>query len=119
LKNNFIQIDNVKEELMDILEITKENFDEEVLQSEKPVLLDFWATWCGPCQMQTPILHTVAGKIGDTAVIGKVNVDEQMELARQFDVMSIPTIIVIKQGKMVFRASGVQTESQLMAALES
>ena len=81
---------------MEILEVTVENFDEKVLNSEKPVMLDFWATWCGPCQMQAPIFHAFAEKHGDTAVFGKVNVDEQMELAREFEVASIPTILVIK-----------------------
>ena len=71
---------------MEILEVTVENFDEKVLNSEKPVMLDFWATWCGPCQMQAPIFHAFAEKHADTAVFGKVNVDEQMELAREFAV---------------------------------
>ena len=75
---------------MEILEVTVENFDEKVLNSEKPVMLDFWATWCGPCQMQAPIFHAFAEKHADTAVFGKVNVDEQMELAREFAVASIP-----------------------------
>lgn len=103
---------------MDIIEITNENFDEKVLKSDKPVMLDFWATWCGPCRMQAPIFDACAEKAGDTAVFGKVNIDEQMELAQQFDVMSIPTIIVVKDGNVVFRAVGVQSETKLMQALE-
>lgn len=102
---------------MEILEVTVENFDEKVLNSEKPVMLDFWATWCGPCQMQAPIFHTFAEKNADTAVFGKVNVDEQMELAREFEVASIPTILVIKNGEVAYRAVGLQTEDELQKAL--
>ena len=97
--------------------ITTQNFEEEVLKSEKPFLLDFWATWCGPCQMQAPIFHTFAEKNADTAVFGKVNVDEQMELAREFEVASIPTILVIKNGEVAYRAVGLQTEDELQKAL--
>lgn len=103
---------------MDIIEITNENFDEKVLKSDKPVMLDFWASWCGPCRMQAPIFDACAEKAGDTAVFGKVNIDEQMELAQQFDVMSIPTIIVIKDGNVAFRAVGVQSEATLLQALD-
>ena len=102
---------------MEILEVTVENFDEKVLNSEKPVMLDFWATWCGPCQMQAPIFHTFAEKNADTAVFGKVNVDEQMELAREFEVASSPTILVIKNGEVAYRAVGLQTEDELQKAL--
>ena len=97
--------------------LTSQNFETEVLQSEKPVLVDFWATWCGPCQMQAPIFHTFAEKNADTAVFGKVNVDEQMELAREFEVASIPTILVIKNGEVAYRAVGLQTEDELQKAL--
>ena len=101
-----------------MLEITNENFDEKVLKSEKPVVLDFWASWCGLCRMQAPIFEGCAQKAGDSAVFGKVNVDEQMELAGQFEVMSIPTIIVIKNGEVTFRDAGVQSEAQIMQALQ-
>lgn len=103
---------------MAIIEITMENFDEKVLKSDKPVVLDFWASWCGPCKMQAPIFDACAKEAGDSAVFGKVNVDEQMQLAGQFEVMSIPTIIVIKNGNVIFRAAGVQSEHQIMAALK-
>ena len=106
-----------EENKIEILEVTVENFDEKVLNSEKPVMLDFWATWCGPCQMQAPIFHTLAEKNADTAVFGKVNVDEQMELAREFEVASIPTILVIKNGEVAYRAVGLQTEDELQKAL--
>ncbi len=103
---------------MSVIEITNENFDGKVLNSEKPVMLDFWAAWCGPCRMQSPIFDSLAEKAGDMAVFGKINVDEQMELAQQFEVMSIPTILVIRDGNVTFRASGVQSEEQLTQALE-
>ena len=78
---------------MKILEITKENFEREVMQASKPVLIDFWAPWCGPCRMMAPILEEAAESIGEQALIGKVNVDEQAELANQFEIMSIPTLL--------------------------
>ena len=102
---------------MEIMDVTVELFYEEVLNREKPVMLDFWATWCGPCQMQAPIFHAFAEKHADTAVFGKVNVDEQMELAREFAVASIPTILVIKNGEVAYRAVGLQNEEELQKAL--
>lgn len=100
-----------------MLEITSANFDEKVLKSDKPVVLDFWATWCGPCQMQGPIFAKCEEEAGDKAVFGKVNVDEQMELAQQFQVASIPTIIVIDKGNVTFRAVGLQTMEAILGAL--
>ena len=102
---------------MAIVKVTESNFEQEVLQAEGKVLVDFWAVWCGPCQMQAPIFHTFAEKNADTAVFGKVNVDEQMELAREFEVASIPTILVIKNGEVAYRAVGLQTEDELQKAL--
>ena len=102
---------------MAVLTITKENFEEKVLKADKPVLIDIWAVWCGPCQMQAPIFHAFAEKHADTAVFGKVNVDEQMELAREFAVASIPTILVIKNGEVAYRAVGLQSEEELQKAL--
>ena len=87
---------------MAVVTITKENFEQEVLQSAKPVLLDFWASWCGPCRMLSPIVDEVAEERTDVKV-GKVNVDEQPELAGEFGVMSIPTLLVFEQGKLVRR----------------
>ncbi|MCI8893350.1 MAG: thioredoxin [Lachnospiraceae bacterium] len=84
---------------MAVLKITEENFKAEVLESGKPVLLDFWATWCGPCQMQGPVFEEAAEKLSDKAVFGKVNVDEEPGLAQQFGVMSIPTLILFRDGK--------------------
>lgn len=100
-----------------MLKITEENFDEKVLKSEKPVVLDFWATWCGPCKMQAPIFEECEKEAGDTAVFGKIDVDEQPGLAAQFEVMSIPTIMVVKGGTVSFRAVGVQMKEQIMQAL--
>ena len=97
--------------------VNDSNFEEVVLKAEVPVLVDFWAEWCGPCQMQAPIFHAFAEKHADTAVFGKVNVDEQMELAREFAVASIPTILVIKNGEVAYRAVGLQNEEELQKAL--
>ena len=92
---------------MAVVTITKENFEQEVLQSAKPVLLDFWASWCGPCRMLSPVVDEVAEERTDVKV-GKVNVDEQPELAGEFGVMSIPTLLVFEQGKLVRQAVGAR-----------
>ncbi|HAN20623.1 MAG: thioredoxin [Clostridiales bacterium GWF2_36_10] len=102
---------------MAVLTITKENFDTEVIKSEKTVLLDFWATWCGPCRMVAPIVEEVA-TVATNKKVGKVNVDEQPELASQFQVMSIPTLVVIKNGKVVNTAVGVRSKEALLKMLE-
>lgn len=102
---------------MKILEITKENFEREVMQANKPVLIDFWAPWCGPCRMMAPILEEVAENIGEQAIIGKVNVDEQPDLANQFEIMSIPTLVIIKQGKVVNTLVGVQSKEKVISEL--
>ena len=101
---------------MAVVTITKENFAQEVLQSEKPVLLDFWASWCGPCRMLSPIVDEVAEERTDVKV-GKVNVDEQPELAGEFGVMSIPTLLVFKGGKLVRQAVGARPKSGVLALL--
>ena len=101
---------------MAVITITKENFAQEVLQSEKPVLLDFWASWCGPCRMLSPIVDEVAEERGDMKV-GKVNVDEQPELAGEFGVMSIPTLLVFEQGKLVRQAVGARPKASVLDLL--
>jgi len=85
----------------------------------KPVIIDFWAPWCGPCRTQGPILETVADKMGERAVVAKVNVDEEQALAAQFGVQAIPTLVILKEGKLVQRFVGVQQAADLVAALES
>ena len=101
---------------MSAININKNNFQNEVLNSEKPVLLDFWAPWCGPCRMVSPIVDEIAAERGDIKV-GKVNVDEQPELAAQFGVMSIPTLAVMKGGKVVNQIVGARPKAQILAML--
>ena len=101
---------------MAVITITKENFAQEVLQSENPVLLDFWASWCVPCRMLSPIVDEVAEERGDVKV-GKVNVDEQPELAGEFGVMSIPTLLVFEQGKLVRQAVGARPKASVLDLL--
>lgn len=101
---------------MSAININKTNFQSEVMESDKPVLLDFWAPWCGPCRMVVPIVEEIAEERSDIKV-GKVNVDEQPELAHQFSVMSIPTLVVIKNGKIVHQAVGARPKQQILAML--
>lgn len=101
---------------MSVLHITKDNFEAEVLQSSVPVMIDFWATWCGPCRMLTPVIEQLGNEVTN-AKIGKINVDEEQDLAMQFNVMSIPTVIVIKDGKEVGRSVGVKPKSALLKML--
>ena len=102
---------------MAVITITKENFEQEVLHSAKPVLLDFWASWCGPCRMLSPIVDEVAEERSDIKV-GKVNVDEQPDLAAEFGVMSIPTLLVFQNGKLVNQSVGARPKSGVLALLE-
>lgn len=99
---------------MSVITITSKNFEEEVSKSEVPVLLDFWASWCGPCRMVSPIVDEVAEEIGGSAKVGKINVDEEQELASAFNIMSIPTLVVIKNGKLVNQAVGVRSKEEIM-----
>ena len=102
---------------MSVITVTKDNFDKEVLQSDKPVLLDFWASWCGPCRMVSPIVDEIAAENPDKKV-GKVNVDEEPELASKFDVMSIPTLLVFEDGELVNRAVGERPKEMILDLFE-
>ena len=101
---------------MSVLNIHQANFQQEVLRSDKPVLLDFWAAWCGPCRMAAPIVEEIAAQRPDIKV-GKINVDEQPELAGRFGVMSIPTLVVMRDGKVVRQSVGAQPKERILAML--
>ena len=102
---------------MAVVTITKENFAQEVLQSAKPVLLDFWASWCGPCRMLSPVVDEVSEERTDVKV-GKVNVDEQPELAGEFGVMSIPTLLVFRNGQLVNRSIGLVSQPEILRLMQ-
>ena len=101
---------------MAAIHVTKDTFQQEVLESKIPVLVDFWAEWCGPCEMVLPIVEELGEEITDVKIC-KVNVDEQMELAKQYRVMSIPTLMVFKDGEMVKREMGAKSKAELLAML--
>lgn len=101
---------------MAVLTITKENFENEVRHSDQPVLLDFWASWCGPCRMVSPIVDEIAEERTDIKV-GKINVDEQSELAQQFGIMSIPTLVVMQNGQIANKAVGALPKENILALL--
>ena len=101
---------------MSAININKNNFQNEVLNSDKKVLLDFWAPWCGPCRMVVPIVEEIAGERPDIKV-GKINVDEEAELASQFGIMSIPTLVVIENGKIVKKAMGARPKESILGML--
>lgn len=101
---------------MSVVHITKENFESLVNQNEKAILIDFWAPWCGPCQMMGPIIEEIAAE-RDDIIVGKVDVDEEMELARQFRIMSIPTIVVMKNGEKVATSIGYKPKADILKLL--
>lgn len=102
---------------MAVKHITNNNFKEEVLEKEGTVLLDFWADWCGPCQMLSPIVDQIANEVDERTVVAKVNIDEQPELAKEMGIMSIPTLMVFKDGKHVERTVGVQSKKTILGML--
>ena len=103
---------------MSALNINKNNFVEEVMNSEKPVLVDFWASWCGPCRMVIPVVEKIAEEYPEYKVV-KVNVDEEQERAAQFGVMSIPTLMVVKNGEVVSKSVGAKNKQQILAMFQA
>lgn len=103
---------------MSVLELNEQNFNETIENSQVPILVDFWAPWCGPCKMLAPILEDTAKSIGDEAVIAKINVDNAQNLASQFGVFSIPTMIIFKDGKEVERMVGLSTKEKIITAIK-
>lgn len=102
---------------MSVLKISKENFEEEVLKADKKVIIDFYADWCGPCQMMSPVIDELAKEKEEIVKVGKVNVDENQELAMEYGVMSIPTIIIVNKGKVEKTFVGVRSKSELLEAI--
>lgn len=102
---------------MSVIHLTSDNFNQEVMESNVPVLIDFWATWCGPCKMMAPVMDEIASEVGEKAKICKVNIDEQVDLATQYGVMSIPTFVVLKNGKETARTVGAQSKDSILKLL--
>lgn len=103
--------------MMAVITLTKENFEAEALKANVPVLVDFWASWCGPCRMVSPIVDEIAEELDGKVKVGKVNVDEQRELAGEYGIMSIPTLMVVKNGEIVNTAVGVRPKNAILSML--
>lgn len=102
---------------MSVLKINSENFEEEVLKADKPVIIDFYADWCGPCQMMSPVIDEIAEEKADMIKVGKVNVDENQDLAMEYGIMSIPTIVIVKNGEIQKTFVGVRSKSEILEAI--
>lgn len=102
-----------------VITLTAENFENEVIKSDKPVLIDFWATWCGPCRMIAPTIDALADEMSDKIKVGKINVDEQQELAAAFRVMSIPTLAVTRGNTVIMQSVGVKSKEALKKEIEA
>lgn len=102
---------------MSVLKITSENYEEEVLKSDKPALIDFYADWCGPCKIMGPIIEEIAEEKADTIKVGKINVDDNQELAMKYSVMSIPTIVIIKNGEVTKTFVGVRDKNEILSEI--
>ena len=102
---------------MSVINLDSKNFEEEVLNAEVPVLIDFWATWCGPCRMMAPVVEEIANEVGEKAKVCKVNIDENKDIAEKYDVMSIPTFLIIKNGKVAATTVGVQPKENIIKLL--
>ena len=103
---------------MSVISLNEKNFEEEVLKAAKPVLIDFWASWCGPCRMMSPVIDKIAEEMGEKVKVCKINIDEEQNLAVKYNVMSIPTFIVLKDGKEVDRSVGVQSKDEIKGMLK-
>lgn len=102
-----------------MINLTNENFEKEVMSSKKPILVDFWASWCGPCQMIAPIVEEISNELSERIEVGKLNVDEQPEIAIKYDVMSIPTLILFKDGKVVNTIIGYHSKDEILDFINS
>ena len=102
---------------MSVLKINEENFENEVIKSDKCVIIDFYADWCGPCKMMSPIIEDIAEELGDKVKVGKINTDENMNLAEQYQIMSIPTILIFKDGNIIKSFTGVTSKSEIISAI--
>ena len=103
---------------MSVLKFNEENLEEEVLKSEKPVIVDFYADWCGPCKMMSPIIDKIADELGDSVKVGKVNTDENLDLAQSLNIMSIPTIMIYKNGSIAKTFVGVTDKTEILDAIK-
>lgn len=102
---------------MSVIKITSENFEEEVIASNKTVIIDFYADWCGPCKMMSPIIDKIAEELGENVKVGKINTDENMDLAEKYEIMSIPTIMIFKNGEVIKKFLGVTDKREIIEAI--